>query len=164
MSNSCTKCHVAEIPEEKVPYRYASGGLPHVILLGVSVGRCPNCGAETLTVPRIAQLHRVLAAALATKATRLTANEARFLRKFLGYSTTDLAAIMGVAPETISRWESTKSNQPIGAQSERLLRLMAVRDRPVEEYPSERLAEIRDADADPTLRFETDESGWHKAA
>lgn len=164
MNRTCSECRVGVVHEEVVPYRYAAGGLPHVILLGVSVGRCANCGAETLSVPRIAQLHRVLAATLATKATHLTANEARFLRKYLGYSTADLASIMGVAPETVSRWESTKSPQPIGATSERLLRLMAVRDRPVEEYPSERLAEIRDADADPTLRFEADEAGWHMAA
>ena len=161
---TCTQCHEGIVREERTPYRYTSGGLPHVILQGVTLGRCPKCGAESLTVPRIAQLHRTLALALVSKPTRLDANEARFLRKYLGYSTGDLAAVMGVAPETISRWESTKTAQPIGATSERLLRLMAVRDRPVEEYPTDQLAEIQDSTQETTLRFEADEAGWHQAA
>ena len=148
MSSKCAQCHEGVIHEEQVPYRYAPGGLPHVILQGVSVGRCLKCGAESLTVPRIAQLHRVLAVALATKTSHLAPNEARFLRKYLGYSSTDLAAIMGVAPETVSRWESTKSAQAIGASAERLLRLLAVRDQPVEDYPNERMADIGEGDAE----------------
>jgi transcriptional regulator with XRE-family HTH domain len=86
------------------------------------------------------------------------------LRKYLGYLATDLAAIMGVAPETVSRWESTKNPQAIGAPAERLLRLMAIRDQPVEDYPSERMADIGVGATETTLRFEADESGWHKAA
>lgn len=164
MSSKCTQCREGILHEERLPCRYAAGGLPHVILDGATLGRCSTCGAETLTIPRIAQLHRVLALTLATKPTRLMPNEARFLRKYLGYSSSDLAAIIGVAPETVSRWESTKSPQPIGVPTERLLRLLALRERPVEEYPSGRLAEITEGNPEATLRFAADGAGWHLAA
>lgn len=164
ITSKCSECRIGDVKEQTAPYRYGAGGLPNVVLLGVTTGRCVNCGVETMTLPRISQLHRVLAAALATKATHLTPNEARFLRKYLGFSTTELAGIMGIAPETISRWESAKSAQPIGGTSERLLRLIAMRDRPIEEYPSERLAEITDSAGEQTLRFESNAAGWYVAA
>ena len=163
MNRKCPKCRADAMNAEHGPFRYVAGGLPNVILRGVEVRRCASCGAETLSIPKIGQLHRAIAVALATKPSRLSPLEARFLRKYLGHSTVDLAAIMGVAPATITRWESVKSAQPIGSTSERLLRLMAVRDRPVEEYPSERLAEIDEEVKDATLRFEPD-GGWHMAA
>lgn len=163
MSVVCAQCREALVDEQVETRRYSAGGLERAILHGVKVGRCPNCGAETLSIPRIAQLHRVLAAALASKPGRLAPDEARFLRKYLGLSTTDLAAYMGVAPETVSRWESPKSRQPIGAPTERLLRLMALRDQPVEDYPLERLGEIRDDFGPETWRLDADAGGWRLA-
>ena len=164
MTRKCPKCRAEAMRIERGPYRYDSGGLPHVVLLGVETGRCGQCGAEMVSIPRIAQLHEAIAVALATKSTRLAPLEARFLRKCLGLSTDDLAARMGVARETVSRWESPRSAQPIGATSERLLRLMALRERPVEEYPTDRLAEIRDETSEELMRFEAGGTGWHAAA
>ena len=164
MTRKCPKCRAEAMHAERGPYRYDSGGLPHVVLLGIETGRCGECGAEVVSIPRIAQLHEAIALVFATKPTRLAALEARFLRKYLGLSTDDLAARMGVARETISRWESPRSAQPIGAPTERLLRLMAIRERPVAEYPTERLAEIRDEASEEILRFEPGGGGWHAAA
>jgi transcriptional regulator with XRE-family HTH domain len=93
----------------------------------------------------------------------LTGPEIRFLRKFLGLSGVDFARRMGVAPEVVSKWEHDKD--PIGGQSDRLLRMMVVRDRPVEEYPLERLAEIDDNKHDPiSLDLLPSDDGWQSAA
>ena len=163
----CSECgEEAIVVERPAAYRYVAGGLPHVILAGgVEVERCEACGAEGLSILRIGQLHEALAFALATQPKRLLPSEAKFLRKYLGHSTSDLASLMGVSPETVSRWESEKSAQPIGPPTERLLRLMVLRERPVEEYPTERLAEIdANATAAKTLRVEQTDDGWRAAA
>jgi putative zinc finger/helix-turn-helix YgiT family protein len=164
MIRKCPKCRAEAVHVTRGPYRYESGGLPHVVLLNIESGRCAECGAELVSIPRIAQLHETIAVAFATKPTRLAPLEARFLRKFLGLSTEDLAARMGVVRETVSRWESPRSDKPIGPTSERLLRLLAVRERPVEEYPTDRLADIRDEPSEEPLRLRADEKGWHAEA
>lgn len=166
LGTRCADCgKEAVVIEHPAAYRYVVGGLPHVVLVGgVEVERCEACGAESLTVARIAQLHRTIALALASKHDRLSPLEARFLRKYLGHSTADLACLIGVSPETVSRWESQKSAQPIGAPAERLLRMMATRDLPVEAYPTERLADIGDDASEEPLRFEAGGKGWHAAA
>ena len=162
----CSACGAnALVVESRAAHRYIEGGLPHVVLAGgVEVERCEACGAEGLTIERIGQLHEALAFALATQTGRLLPAEARFLRKHLGHSTAELAALMGVSPETVSRWESDKSAQVIGPPTERLLRLLVLRERPVEEYPSERLAQIVGvALPAKTLRVEQTGRGWRAA-
>jgi DNA-binding transcriptional regulator YiaG len=47
-----------------------------------------------------------------------TGEEVRFLRKSLGWSGSDFAKHMGVAEETVSRWENDAA--PIGPQADRL--------------------------------------------
>lgn len=96
--------------------------LPGVLVRDVEVETCPTCG-EGYTLPRIAELHRLLALALASKRGRLTGPEVRFIRGVLGLRGKELARRMGVTPVTVSRWENGK--EPLGPTTERLLRLMA---------------------------------------
>jgi putative zinc finger/helix-turn-helix YgiT family protein len=103
---------------ENVPYR----ALPGVVLVGVEVRRCPNCGEYEVVIPRIEELDRTIGRAVISKPSKLSGAEIRFLRKYLDLSGVDLARKMGTKPETVSRWESDK--QPMGAQADRLLRLM----------------------------------------
>lgn len=112
--------------------RYDSGGLPQVVLQGVEARRCPACGAQELVIPRIEELHRVIARALIHKPARLAGSEIRFLRKYLGLSSTDLARRMGTTRETVSRWEGGAT--PIGPLADRLLRLLVTTTHPVEDY------------------------------
>ena len=121
-------------------YRYAECGLANVTLVGLPVTRCPRCGNYEISIPRIEQLHRLIARALIEKATRFRGEEVRFLRKSLGWSGPDFARHMGVADETVSRWENDAA--PIGPQADRLLRLMVAQGHPITRYPTERLAQI----------------------
>ena len=104
--------------------KYDACGLPGVTLVGVEVSRCGHCGEYEVAIPRIEELHRVLASALVRKSARLTPAEIRFLRTTLGWSGRDLADHMGATAETVSRWEHGKAL--MGPQADRLLRLMVL--------------------------------------
>ena len=124
----------SEMKIGKENYRYTESGLDNVTLLGVEVRRCPKCGEWEVVVPRLAELHRLLARAVATKRSLLKPQEIRFLRKYLGYSSADFAHAIDVAPETLSRWENGRSE--INRIADLLLRFMALNRDPLTEYPS----------------------------
>lgn len=140
-------------------HTYDECGLAHVVLLDVEVWRCTRCDESEVVIPRIEALHRLIARALIEKSTRLTGAEVRFLRKSLGWSGTALARHMGVALETVSRWENASA--PIGPQADRLLRLMVAQGRPAARYPTARLAGIDARRATVTrLEIEAREDRW----
>lgn len=124
----------------KENHRYDECGLKYVTLVGVEVRRCPCCNNYEISIPQIEGLHRLIARVLIDKATRFTGDEIRFLRKSLGWSGADFAKHMGVADETVSRWENDAA--PIGPQADRLLRLMVAQGRLATNYPAERLTRI----------------------
>lgn len=124
----------------KESYRYDESGLKHVTLIGVEVTRCPHCGNYEVSIPHIEELHRLLAKILIEKSTRFTGDEVRFLRKSLGWSGSDFAKHMGVAEETVSRWENDAA--PIGPQADRLLRFLVAQGRLTTSYPTDRLTRI----------------------
>ncbi len=106
---NCEKCHI-EMEERKVtlqnPYRYDLSGLSNVYLAGITVRTCSTCKAAVPVIPRIAELHKVIAHALARKPTLLRGEEIRFLRKHGGFPAQKFAALLGVSPEHFSRVEN----------------------------------------------------------
>ena len=145
-------------------YRYTESGLPHVILQDVAISRCPQCGETEVAIPQIEDLHRAVAHALLRKPTRLTAEEIRYLRTSLGWSSTALAAHMGTTPETVSRWQHGAT--PIGKTADRLLRLCVA----IQITASADVLEMFPAITATTspqavrLRLQKDHDGWHAAA
>jgi len=146
----CAECG-SETKTRKENYRYSECGLKNVTLVGIEVSRCPRCGNYEVSIPHIEELHRLIARVLIEKTTRLTGEEVRFLRKSLGWSGADFAKHIGVAEETVSRWEN--SSAPIGPQADRLLRLMVAQGRLTTNYPAEKLSQINAKKATVT-RFE----------
>jgi len=128
---SCVDCG-GRMKSGRENYRYKESGLSNVVLLNVEVRRCRECGEEEVVLPRIEELHRVLAVAVAEKAERLVPEEIRFLRKYLGWSGVDFAAYFGVKPETVSRWENGAKRMSL--PSERFLRFCALAIEPIEDY------------------------------
>ena len=128
--------------------------------------RYRTLGAEThLKVPilNIEDLHRVIAHAFAYKRARFTPPEIRFLRKWLGWSGVDFAAHMGVAPETVSRWEAGAA--PMAVTADRSLRLMVLSNEPVRDYSLEMLKDVAKDEPSPLrLGMRSDETGWHAEA
>jgi putative zinc finger/helix-turn-helix YgiT family protein len=144
---TCEDCGSVLIVERDAVRRYDLGGVPHVELHGVELTRCPGCGAESIGIPRLAQLHTVLAHGFVTQTRMLAPTEVRFLRKHVGLSSTDLAQRMGVSRETVSRWES--GAQAMGAVADRLLRLIVIGHAPSESYATDDLLRSLSNEAAP---------------
>ena len=148
----------------RAPYRYTESGLPGVVLLGVQVRRCQKCGAEEVAIPRIEDLHRLIAQAVIQRPHRLVPAEIKYLRKWLGWSGVDFARHMGTVPETVSRWEQGRVS--MSPQADRLLRLMVTTRAPVEDYGLDALTTIRErAPARPApLRLQWERGRWSAQA
>ncbi len=128
------KCECGpEMKSRKENYRYTESGLDNVILLGVEVRRCPSCGLSEVVLPRLEELHRTITRTVATGSSPLRPQEIRFLRKYLGYSGADFARVIGVSPETLSRWENGKAEP--SRMVDLLLRYMALTRDPLTDYP-----------------------------
>jgi transcriptional regulator with XRE-family HTH domain len=106
------------------PYQYLMSGLENVYLVGVEVFRCPKCGRETAAVPRVPELHRLIAWNLFMKAGTLSGSEIRFFRKHAGKTGREFAAMIGVRPEHLSRAENDK--YALGETADRLVRVLGV--------------------------------------
>jgi transcriptional regulator with XRE-family HTH domain len=89
---------------------------------------------------------------------RLTKDEIRFLRKYLGYSGVDFAKVIGVAAETISRWENGK--EKIGPSTEKLIRMLVVHAQPTRQYPIETLATITEERSPKPLGLRPKGNSW----
>ncbi|MEO8910464.1 MAG: type II TA system antitoxin MqsA family protein [Gemmatimonadaceae bacterium] len=130
---TCAECGGTRVTvDPKAAIRYDMGGLHHVTLQGVEVRHCKECGDEGIKIPRIGQLHRVLADYLIRQPRLLLGNEIRFLRTHLGLSTQDFSHLMGVGRETVSRWENDKER--MGAPADHLLRALVTSLQPTENY------------------------------
>jgi putative zinc finger/helix-turn-helix YgiT family protein len=157
----CPQCR-HEMVRSTENHRYTESGLSNVVLVGVEVRRCQNCGETAVAIPRLEELHRSLAMSLIRHTGRLAPSEIRFLRKWLGWSGVDFAKHMGVAPETVSRWESVENLKPMGGTAERLLRLAVAHGQPADEYPIGMLVEISEDQAPtmPLLAMKPERTGW----
>jgi putative zinc finger/helix-turn-helix YgiT family protein len=158
----CPNCDGSEFDVRREDHVYEEAGLENVVLVGLEISYCKACNEKLIHFPRLAQLNRLIAFDLAGRPEKLAPAEIRFLRKYLGYSQTDFGAIIDADVSTVSRWENGK--QEMGSTSERLLRLMVQRQRPIEEYPTAMLAK---AATTPVRRericFERGASGWHES-
>lgn len=156
------KCHNcgAATREATENYNYSECGLDYVTLVGIVVRRCPSCGEEETVIPRVEELHRLIARQVARRPGRLEGREIRFLRKYLGHSTEDGAKTLGVDPSTLSRWENEK--QEMHLPTERFLRLMVFNEVPVENYPAEELVSLtnRHESRAPRVVLTAGRQGW----
>jgi len=98
--------------------------LKNVTLDGIELLRCKRCGNVDPILPKLSEIMKVLALAVIGKPGQLVGEEARFLRKFVSRSAEDFSKLLGVDATTLSRWEN--NHQPIGPQSDRLIRCVAL--------------------------------------
>jgi len=120
VSRDCYEC-TRKMIGMRENYQYTEVGLKSVTLTNVLVYHC-KCGAIFAELPAVEQLHFLIAFDLLRKATILSGEEARYLRKWVGYSASELAEVTGYTNSIISRWENDKT--PITKEPDRLLRLV----------------------------------------
>jgi transcriptional regulator with XRE-family HTH domain len=107
------------------PYHYDLSGLKDVYLAGITVENCPKCQTEAPIIPRIAELHAVIAKSLVDKPALLTGEELRFLRKWAGFPAKQFAALLWIDASHLSRVENGKTRH-LGAPVDKLARAMAM--------------------------------------
>lgn len=136
--------------------------LPSVVVHGLKVTRCEQCGAEAVSIPRLEELHEVVAKALVRKRGRLTGPEVRYLRKWLGWSGQDFARRFELSPEHVSRIEN--GHNPISGVADRLLRVLVLTRAPVPDYSPEDALDVHDADEPFSLGVEATGQHWRPVA
>jgi putative zinc finger/helix-turn-helix YgiT family protein len=130
----CVNCGSA-LKSTTGTHRYTESGLSNVTLVNVELRACPACGENEVVIPKVETLNRMIARGLIRNQSPLQPEAVKFLRKWLGLSSTDFALYMGVRPETVSRWESPDGKYPLSQTADRLLRLLVANQDPVEKYP-----------------------------
>lgn len=98
----CTKCG-ARMRAAKVEHRLEVSGIE---LAGELKGQvCGECGEESIELTELARFELGTAAALAGVGV-CTGEAFKFIRKALGMRAADVGEVLGVAAETVSRWEN----------------------------------------------------------
>lgn len=84
---------------------------------------CYVCKKEVVSIPDIKGLVSAAAVARIMHSTKLNGPEIKFLRKAIKLPSKDFAKIMGIRPETVSRWEGN-GEQQIGYSEEKIFRIL----------------------------------------
>lgn len=104
-------------------YHYTECGLDNVFIEEMKVIEDHN-GDETVTIPAIGALHKVICEGIVGLQAKITGQELRFLRSEMGMTQAKLAEIIKVTPLTVSRWE--REEHPMDDSAEMLIRIMAI--------------------------------------
>lgn len=129
--------------------------LPYnVVVHDAPVEVCPNCGAEYGGIAAPQRTFHAVADWIARRPGRLHGSEVRFLRNTMGWSQEQLGRRLGVAMETVSRWENAR--KPVGYQSELALRFLIL--------VGDAVADQLSSDGDLPVRVEVENDAVVKAA
>lgn len=102
----CYQCNTTMEVIKDQPYTYDTCGLDNVIIFGIPQYKCHECGEVYVSVPKIKQLHQVVAVSLCCQKERLSGKELRFLRKEMRLKASEFAAVLSIDPSTLSRIEN----------------------------------------------------------
>jgi len=122
----CDECQgtmAARVATEERPYLYTLSGLHGVGLVGITVWTCGTCGEQSPEVPRMGELHRLIARTLIQQPHLLRGDEVRFLRKQAGFAAGEFATLLGVDRTHLSRVEN-EHTPTLGETSDRLVRAL----------------------------------------
>ena len=99
----CFKCKVGKLAPVEAPHRMDVAG--HTFTGKVAALKCGKCGEVALDGVALERFEMLAARRLAD-AGAATAEAFKFMRKAAGLRGTELAALLDVAGETVSRWET----------------------------------------------------------
>lgn len=118
----CANCNHKTSTQKIAEYHYSECGLKNIYLNNLDAYICPNCEEEEILIPNLEELHSLIARDVAQQSERLKPEEIRFLRVHLGLSGSDFAHALSLEPETVSRWETGKTEMKL--TNERFLRIL----------------------------------------
>jgi len=122
MNEKCPTCH-GMVERIRGDWKFQEGGLEGVVLKNIEILRCGECG-EAPVIPRLESVLRSIALAVALKASALEGREIRYLRKHAERTPSEFAALLGVKPAVLDRWEGgEEAPEP---EVDRLIRLVAL--------------------------------------
>lgn len=98
-------------------------GLPNVTR-PARVRTCGACAERYVSFGNLEAVHAELAQTIARKSGRLAPEEIRFLRKYLGWSSSYFAKWFEVTLETVSRWEN--NHRQMTAGFEKMLKYLVI--------------------------------------
>jgi putative zinc finger/helix-turn-helix YgiT family protein len=116
---TCQYCE-KEVSVVRGNYQFKEVGLP-VILWGIELVKCDNCGTIEPIIPNVNGLMDAIAYAVISDKCKLTGAEIKFLRKYLGMSAAEFSRLIHVDPATMSRYENGLQNP--SRQTDSLIRL-----------------------------------------
>jgi DNA-binding transcriptional regulator YiaG len=132
MKMKCAKCGHKGLELGLVERTVNVGELSYTAEVPAKV--CPNCGAYRLGLDTLRQFGAMVAVDLAREG--VSSPEAfKYMRKRLRLPAKELAALLDVSPETVSRWEHGK--YPVDPRAVKLLGVMvlaSVGERPGLDY------------------------------
>ena len=105
---AANQCHNDDAILEPGEYAFRQEVSGRVFTATVPALVCPVCGEKVIDGPLLLQKEREVAAALAREGP-VDGDSFRFMRTTLRLRAADLAALLDVAPETISKWENGKN-------------------------------------------------------
>lgn len=102
-------------------YHYTECGLPDVWIDGWHVE--DDAGEETIRIPNVRSLHRLISEGIVTSVGTLTGPEIRYLRTEMGLTQTQLGELVHRERLTVSRWERGEST--LDGATEAYIRILA---------------------------------------
>lgn len=101
----CARCKTGKLMKTVAPGSVEVG--KHVFTAKVPALNCRNCGEVYFDGPSLERFELRAAVELA-RAGEASGEVMRFMREAAGLRATELAELLGVTPETVSRWETGK--------------------------------------------------------
>ena len=105
MLTQCPNCHAKSLKDRLAEKVKVVGG--HRFRAFVPGQECQKCGESFYDIRPLARFDQLVAKELADAGVK-SGEALRFIRKAAGVPAIDLAALLDVRPETVSRWEHDK--------------------------------------------------------
>lgn len=131
----CPMCDRSELVESVKNYHYRECGLENITLNGITVRKCTECGVVMPRIRNIEGLHDCIAKLLVKKEERLLSAEIVFLRKSLGWSSSDFARNLQIDKTQVSKWEHGRVE--MSKSNELLFREIIARGKKIMDYHRE---------------------------
>ena len=103
-------------------YHYTESGLDNVYLHNINIVH-DSKGEEVVYIPKVNQLHQVIAQGIINKAGIINGKELRFLRTEICLKQSELSSQLGKEAQAVGRWE--RGECPIDKTTDTLVRIIA---------------------------------------